>query len=457
MMAPLSLADIARVTGGQVRGSNVHVTSLSTDTRSIERDSAYLALVGERFDGHDFVAAAVERGAAAAIVSRPVSQGIPQVVVDETRLALGQIAALNRSAFKGPVIALTGSCGKTTCKEMMSAILARSHNVLATSGNLNNEIGVPQTLLRLQPEHELAIIEMGAAKAGDIAYLCQFAHPDVTLITNVAPAHLEGFGSLQAVADTKGEIYQALSESGTAVINCDDPFAGQWLAETRAGRIVTVSLDDGSKDFYASGIQADAEGTRFILHTPDGNIQVALPVLGVAMVSNALLSAAAAWVVGAKLPQIAKGLAGVQPVKGRLFIHALEQIRLIDDSYNANPKSVRAAIDVLSSFGGRRVLVLGDMAELGPDSQDMHRDVGAYAAKAGIERVITCGKHSRFAAEAFGVNATHYSDRDVLIEGIDEQLSPGDTILVKGSRSAGMDVVVQVVADNQARRGNVPC
>ena len=457
MMAPLSLNEIAQVTGGQVHGSNVQVASLSTDTRTIERNSAYLALVGERFDGHDFVSAAAEQGAAAAIVSRQVSQDIPQVVVDETRLALGQIAALNRNAFKGPVIALTGSCGKTTCKEMMSAILAQGHNVLATSGNLNNEIGVPQTLLRLQPEHELAIIEMGAAKAGDIAYLCEFAHPDVTLITNVAPAHLEGFGSLQAVADTKGEIYRALSESGTAVVNCDDPFAGQWLAETRAGRIITVSLEEGDKDFYASGIQPDTEGTRFVLHSPDGDIQVVLPVLGVAMVSNALLSAAAAWAVGAELPTIAKGLAGVQPVKGRLYMHALGQIRLIDDSYNANPASVRAAIDVLSSFEGRRVLVLGDMAELGPASEEMHREVGEYAVKAGIERVITCGKLSRFTAEAAGVNAVHYANRETLIKTIDEQLLPGDTVLVKGSRSAGMEVVVQVVADNQARRGNVPC
>lgn len=457
MMAALSLKQIAHATGGRMLGGDCQFDSLSTDSRNIEKGSAYLALSGERFDGHEFVDDARTKGAVAAIVSRAVDVELPQLQVDDSLLALGQIAALNRQAFTGPVLALTGSCGKTSCKEMLAAILRRSKNVLATEGNLNNEIGVPLTLLKIGAGHELAIVEMGAAKSGDIAYLCQFARPDVALITNAAAAHLEGFGSLQTVADTKGEIYQALSSKGVAVINADDQFAQQWRSRTAAGRVVTTSRHSANSDFFASDIRVAASGTQFQLHSPDGEIAVNLSVLGAAMVSNALLAAAAAWAVGASLQEIAAGLASVKAVPGRLSLQSFTDLNLIDDSYNANPASVAAAIDVLAAFEGRRVLVLGDMAELGADTERLHRDMGRYAAVAGIESVLTCGTLSRFAAEGAGARATHFADKQALLADIHQQLQPGDSVLVKGSRSSGMDAVVNEIANTQATRGNRPC
>lgn len=461
MIAALSLKQIADATDGQLFGNDCRVVALSTDSRKVEKGSAYLALKGERYDGHDFVADAVAKGAVAAIVSRPVELDLPKVQVANTLLALGLIAALNRQAFRGPVLALTGSCGKTTCKEMLVAILRRSNRVLATDGNLNNEIGVPLTLLNIKGEHDLAIIEMGAAKPGDIAYLCQFAKPDVALITNAAPAHLEGFGSLQAVANTKGEIYQALPENGTAVVNADDPFAGQWRSQTVANKVLTVSRVNRDSDFFASDIQVTATGTRFQLHTPAGEQTVSLSVLGAAMVSNALLAAAAAWAVGASVADIGKGLAAVKAVKGRLHVQVLRDFTLIDDSYNANPSSVAAAIDVLATFSGRRVLVLGDMAELGVDTERLHHDIGVYAAQSGIDRLLSCGSLSRFTTQGAGAMATHFADRDALLADLQNQLQTGDSILIKGSRSAGMEVVVNVIANTiantQAAGGSEPC
>lgn len=457
MMTALSLKQIAAATGGQLRGFDCQVRLLSTDSRRIEEGSAYLALCGDRFDGHDFVADAAAKGAVAAIVSRPVGQDLPQIQVEDSLLALGQIAAMNREAFTGPVLALTGSCGKTSCKEMLASILRCSHRVLATEGNLNNEIGVPMTLLNIGAEHDVAIVEMGAAKAGDIAYLCEFARPDVALITNAAPAHLEGFGSLQAVADTKGEIYQSLQKSGTAIINADDAFAGQWRSRTAAQRVLSVSRRNRDCDFFASDIHLTKKGTRFTLHGPDIEAEITLPVLGAAMVSNALLAAAAAWAVGASAEDITGGLASVRAVEGRLYLHSLPELNLIDDSYNANPASVTAAIDVLSGFSGRQILVLGDMAELGGQAELLHADIGSYAAQQGIDLVLTCGSLSEFSAKAAGSIARHFPDKDTLIGELRNQLLPGDSVLVKGSRSAGMEEVVRAVANTQMTGGNAPC
>ena len=457
MMAALSLGQIAKVTGGELLGDDCPVSSLSTDSRKIDSGSAYLALSGERFDGHDFVVEAAARGATSAIVSKPVRVDLPRVQVKNSLLALGQIAAINREAFSGPVVALTGSCGKTSCKEMLAAILRRSKAVLATDGNLNNEIGVPLTLLGIGVDHDIAIIEMGAAKRGDIAYLCQFAKPDIALITNAAPAHLEGFGSLQAVADTKGEIYQSLRQDGTAVINADDRFADQWRKSTAAQRVLSVSRFNSESDFFASDIRITERGTAFQLHAPGEVAEVTLSVLGVAMVSNALLAAAAAWAAGAGMREIVEGLASVKAVKGRLHLQSFPQLNLVDDSYNANPASVAAAIDVLASFKGRRVLVLGDMAELGGETEQLHSEVGAYAAQQGIDRVLTCGALSQFTARAAGAIARHFPDKNALISDLNAELQAGDSVLVKGSRSAGMEVVVKAIANTQVTGGNAPC
>lgn len=456
-MSALSLRAIADVTGGELIGDDRQVRSICTDTRAITRDSAYLALRGERFDGHDFVVEAQEKGALAAVVSREVSATLPQVVVADGQRALGQIAALNRQAFTRPVIALTGSCGKTSCKEMLASILGQSFRVLATRGNLNNEIGVPLTLLEIAPEHDCAVIEMGAAKPNDIAYLCDFAKPDIALITNAAPAHLEGLGSLEAVASTKGEIYRALKNSGVAIINGDDRFADSWRASTAAKTVVTTSCHSDSADFYASDIAVNADGTTFRLHCPQGEADIQLPLLGAAMVANALLAAAAASAAGASLKDIVNGLAAVHPVKGRLSVSHFNDLTLIDDSYNANPASVKAAIDVLGAFPGRRVLVLGDMAELGADAEALHREVGAYAADAGIEYVLTVGKTSAATAEAAGAIARHYAQKSDLISSLSQLLQAGDSWLVKGSRSAAMDEVVKAIASSRVTRGTLPC
>lgn len=456
-MSALSLRVIADVTGGQLIGDDCQVRSICTDTRAITRDSAYLALRGARFDGHDFVAEAQEKGALAAVVSREVSAVLPQVLVADGQRALGQIAALNRQAFSGPVIALTGSCGKTSCKEMLASILGQSFHVLATRGNLNNEIGVPLTLLEIAPEHDCAVIEMGAAKPGDIAYLCDFAQPDIALITNAAPAHLEGLGSLEAVASTKGGIYRALKSSGVAIINGDDSFADSWRASTAAKTVLTTSCRSESADFYAGDIAVNTNGTTFLLHCPQGEAEIQLPLLGSAMVANALLAAAAADAAGASLKDIVAGLAAVHPVKGRLSVSHFNDLTLIDDSYNANPASVKAAIDVLAAFPGHRVLVLGDMAELGTDAEALHREVGAYAASAGIEHVLTVGKTSAATAEAAGAIARHHAQKSDLIADLSQLLQPGDSVLVKGSRSAAMDEIVDAIASSRVTRGTSPC
>lgn len=457
MMFALSLQAIADVTGGQLMGDDIQVRSICTDTRAITRDSAFLALRGERFDGHEFVAEAQAKGALAAVVSREVSAALPQVVVADGQRALGQIAALNRQAFTGPVIALTGSCGKTSCKEMLASILGQSFRVLATRGNLNNEIGVPLTLLEIAPEHDCAVIEMGAAKPGDIAYLCDFAQPDIALITNAAPAHLERLGSLEAVANTKGGVYRALKSSGVAIINADDRFAGQWRASTAAKTVLTTSCHSESADFYARDIAVSADGTTFRLHCPEGEVEIQLPLLGSAMVANALLAAAAATAAGASLKDIVIGLAAVRAVKGRLSVSRFDDLTLIDDSYNANPASVKAAIDVLGAFPERRLLILGDMAELGADALALHREIGTYAAKAGIQRVLTVGKLSAATAEAAGAIGQHYTQKSDLMADLTKQLQPGDCLLVKGSRSAAMDEIVEALASTRITRGTLSC
>lgn len=459
MMAPLSLHDIAQALG--VTGSyNGIVESVSSDSRALGQGALFVALRGENFDGHEFIEAAAKQGAIAAIVERPNSVNLPQLQVNDTLAALGQIAALNRQQFVaagGRVVALTGSCGKTSCKEMLSSILRQQAGVLATRGNLNNEIGVPQTLLTIGPEHQLAVIEMGAAKPGDIGYLCQFAAPEVALITNAAPAHLEGFGSVEAVAKTKGEIYEALPQSGTAIINADDRFAAQWRAATTAGRIVSVSLRENSADIYASDIRTNAAGASFVLHAQGQKTQVQLPLLGEAMVMNALLASAAALALGATLTQVVDGLAGVAAVPGRLHAIAQPWGLLIDDSYNANPASVRAAIDVLRRCEGRRILVLGDMAELGEDSAALHREVGRYAVESGIELLLTCGPYTKYTTEATVPHGLHFADRAALTTALLNIIEDGDSVLVKGSRSSGMDEVVRKVASSQVTGGKTPC
>lgn len=459
-MGALSLSEIAIATGAQWTPSDATVSAVSTDTRALGPGSVFVALRGERFDGHAFLEAAANAGAIAAIVDRVASESMNQLVVADTLEAYGQIARLNRDRFVaagGKVLALTGSSGKTSCKEMLAAILKQQFSVHATRGNLNNEIGVPRTLLEIDGDHDVAVIEMGAAKRGDIAYLCEFARPHIALITNAGPAHLEGFGSLQGVAETKGEIYRALNGSSIAVINADDSFASLWREYAGDARTINVSLENADVDVYASNLNVSANGTRFTLHCMDGRVDVQLPLLGRAMARNALLAAAAAHAAGASLESIKGGLESLSPVAGRVYPMAQPWGTLIDDSYNANPASVKAAIDVLAEFPGRRLLVLGAMAELGTDSAALHREVGEYAAVKGIDEVLCCGELTRHTCEGAGVIGEYHNDKEALLGALLKKVTSGDTVLVKGSRSAGMDSIVNAVANAQVTGGNAPC
>lgn len=453
MIRPLDLREIARELHAEYNGVALPIARVSTDTRSIGAGDLYVALRGEKFDGHDFIDAAVARGAVAVVVDHAVKTSIQQLVVEDTRLALGEIARCNRRRFPGPVIGITGSAGKTTCKEMVAAILARCGATLATHGNLNNEIGVPQTLLQIGAEHHYAVIEMGAARAGDIAYLCRFAEPSVGIVTAVMPAHLEGFGSVDTIARTKGEMFGGLTVDGLAVINADDPYLPLWRQQAGTRRVITFGLDgpdSAPPDVTARAIVYALEGTRFELVAPQGRIEVSLALLGRHNLRNALAAAAATLSVGASLSAVRDGLASLRAVPGRLQPRrGLTGNTVIDDSYNANPGAVKAAIDVLASYTGRRLLILGNMAELGPDSELLHREVAMHAKLRGIEALWLVGPCAAAMAAEFGA---HSVENDVRVFANNEDLiaqirhtDTADAILVKGSRSARMETVVMAL------------
>lgn len=449
-MITLSLSRIAELTGGRLLGEDVSVSSVCTDTRTLQPGDLFVALRGEHFDGNAFVAQAAAAGAVAALVNDPVD-GLPCVVVDNSYRALGIIARENRRHFAGQVLAITGSSGKTSTKEMLASILRQCGETFATRGNLNNEVGVPLSLLALTSQQQYAVIEMGAAKRGDIAYLCQFAEPTITLLTNAQAAHIEGFKSLQGVAQTKGEIFQALAGQGVAIINADDNFAALWREMAGSASQILFGFDPATAAVWPDALQLDWEGgSRFELVTPAGRVAVTLSLPGRHMVVNALAAAAAALAAGASLEQIAAGLAQVRPSPGRLSRRQMGAIEVIDDSYNANPGSVRAAIDVLGQCRGRRVLVLGGMAELGQEAERGHREVADYAASKGIDALFVCGHWAPMMAQRFGVNGRAFADRAMLAEALVQFLEGGDSVLIKGSRSAGMEQVVGHLAQQFA-------
>lgn len=440
-MSALKLSEIVKETGGEIVGEAV-VSGVSTDTRGIHRGDLFVALVGEHFDGNDFVQQAVTDGAVAAIVTAERQVAVPHICVDDTRLALGLVARLNRRQFRGPLVALTGSAGKTTCKEMIASILNQCGSVLATEANFNNEIGVPLTLLRIEPGHDFAVVEMGASRANDIRYLTQFAEPTIALLTNAMPAHIEGFGSLQEVANTKGQILESVSNGGVAIINIDDKFFGQWKQQAGNASVLTFSLDNQGADFYSRDRSVTSTGsTQFVLCTPAGEVAVRLALLGVHNVMNAIAAAAAAFAAGASLADIGKGLEGVKPVKGRLQAEQINSLTLIDDTYNANPGSVRAAIDLLAGFNGTRCLILGAMAELGEGAREEHEAVAAYARDKNIDRLLLVGPYAQHAAEIYG---EAFENRDSLLQHLATGLE-AEVVLVKGSRSSAMEKVVEAL------------
>lgn len=447
-------ASLAQTTNGRLVGADVAFDAISIDTRTLAAGSLFVALKGPNFDGHEYVQAALARGAVAALVERELPLSIPQVVVSDALAALTQFAHAWRMQFTYPVIGVTGSNGKTTTKEMLGSILAQRGPCLVTRGNLNNHIGVPLTLLTLTAAHHSAVIEMGASNIGEIAHLASIAEPNVGLITNAGAAHLEGFGGLSGVAKGKGELFQALPKQGVAVINADDDFADYWRTHCDATTIYTFGVDRAA-DFSASKVLAhhDQSGfqTRFELSTPQGMCAVSLQLAGIHNLRNALGAAAAAYAAGATLAQIQTGLNNMRPVGGRLQPKpAIRGASLIDDSYNANPNSVRAGIDALQSRGGRRWLIFGDMLELGPDAPQLHTEVGVYARSAGVERLLAVGVNAQHAVEAFGGGAQWFASLEALIAEAQASIEPGVTVLIKGSRGNRLERAAAALADPAA-------
>ena len=444
-----TLSDAARVAGGQLVGEDRRYGAVATDSRTLKPGTLFVALRGPNFDGRDFVAAAAARGAIGAIVDRAVEHALPQVVVADPLRALQALGQAWRAEFSIPIVAVAGSNGKTTAKEMIAAILARMGVCLATHGNLNNHIGVPLTLMRLEASHRSAVVEMGANRIGDVAELMRLARPTVGLITNAGAEHLEGFGNLDGVAQGEGEAVSCLESGATAIINADDAYAGYWRGIATAGRIVTFGVH-ADADFMARDTQQAIErgefATRFTLHCPLGAAPITLKAGGAHNISNALAAAAAAAAAGASLEEIAAGLGDFRAVAGRLQLKAgARDSWIIDDSYNANPSSVRAGLEVLRSLPGPTWLVLGDMAELGEFAENSHAHMGTYARDCGIKRLFALGPQSSRAVETFGLGAEWFADADSLTRRLKAELAPGVTVLIKGSRVNRLERVVQAL------------
>lgn len=456
-MISLLLSDIATAVEGTLIGDDKTVCQIVTDSRSLQINDVFLALKGANFDGHRFLEQVIEKGCSAAIVDHDCQLSIPQIVVADTHKALGKIGAYVKEQVSPKTVGITGSSGKTTVKEMVAAILARLGNVLATEGNFNNDIGVPLTLLRLDHSHDFAVVEMGANHMGEIAYTSGLVKPDVAVINNIAAAHLEGFGDLCGVARAKGEIFEGLKEDGVALYNQDCKLANKWqwrLVDKNVRRFSCFN----QADCYSSDVILDENGcASFKLTTNIGSVFIELTVPGRHNVCNAVAAASIAIEFGASLDDIRLGLAEMTPVKGRLNLHQLsENFKLIDDTYNANVESIKAATDLLANYPGRRILILGDMGELGSEARSYHQEVGEYASSRNIDDLLTLGVLSQNTSDAFkkaNLHGEHFSTRDNLINQLQTMLLDEEqqiSILVKGSRSSHMEYVVNDIIQWQA-------
>jgi UDP-N-acetylmuramoyl-tripeptide--D-alanyl-D-alanine ligase len=452
-MLSLPLSDVALWTRGSARGApSTMVRGVFTDTRVPKAGGLFVALKGDNFDGHDFVDAAKQAGAAAALVMRPLAVDIPQVIVADTVLALGDLASAVRAQRRARVIGITGSNGKTTVKTLLASILQLHGKTHVNAGNLNNEIGLPLSLLSLPEDAEFAILEMGAGKHGDIAYLAAIARPEIGLVNNIAPAHLERMGSLEGIAETKGALYTSLPAQGVAVINVDDPFATFFgnLANTR--RIIRFGVDKKAH-VRADNVRLGSP-SHFTLTSGDDRLDIALPLNGHHNVQNALAAAACAIALGVPFVLIKQGLEAAPSVQGRLQRYTMPgDWTLIDDSYNANPGSTAAAISTLAAEGGEAWLVLGDMRELGADARTLHAQAGKLAHESGIARLYTVGELSASAAKAFGAKAQHFDNQKSLIAALAADVKPGIRVLVKGSRGSAMEHVVHALRGEKTIAG----
>lgn len=430
---------------------NTSITGVSTDTRQIQPGDLFVCLSGEHFDAHEFISQAREKGAVAAVTERQIDDVLPQLCVADSVIALGRLATLNRNHFNGKVVAITGSSGKTTVKELLANMLMQQGPTLFTQGNLNNHIGAPLTLLKLDTEHQYAVIELGASAEGEIDYTVHLTQPHVALLNNAMAAHIEGFGSLNGVAKAKSEIFHSLTREGMGIVNLDDLHADFWREKLENQRCsyLTFSTSDTSADIWVSDAHVNDSGAwGFTLHHLQQSLKVQLRLLGRHNIANAT-AAVAAWIaLDLPLSDAKAGLESSEAVKGRMRPIQLTNGWLIDDSYNANPQAVEVAIDYLAQRPGKRLLVLGDMAELGEDADALHADIGSYAARAGLDALFAVGplmRHAVLAAQDVGLNAMHFDQQSELLSVLKQQLNEPFTVLVKGSRSALMDRVVDAL------------
>lgn len=449
-MITRQLSELAAVLDAKLLGSNQTIKSISTRSNDISDACLFIALVGKNFDAHDFVPDAIAHHCCAILVNRKldVPEHISQLVVADTQKALGLMGQYVCNEVNPLRLALTGSCGKTTVKEMLSCILSQKGQVHMTQGNFNNEIGVPLTLLGLTEEDEFGVFELGANHQHEIDYTSNLVQPQIALINNIAPAHLEGFGSIEGIAQAKSEIFNHLQTQGYAIINQDDHYAEQFIEKTRAFQQICYASSQKA-DVYASNIQSDLQGFyQFTLHIQQQSINIHLTVPGRHQVDNALAAAAMAHAAQISIEHIAKGLKKATTVAGRMQLHRFEGVIVMDDSYNANPKSVKAAIDWLSERDGQSWLVLGDLGEMGYESISWHQHLGDYAAEKNIDRVFTLGESSKLTSENFGAGL-HFSEFDTLWQSIKMHITQQEhlNILVKGSRSARMERVVHALND----------
>ncbi|MBS0290559.1 MAG: UDP-N-acetylmuramoyl-tripeptide--D-alanyl-D-alanine ligase [Proteobacteria bacterium] len=449
----MKLSDIAQEIQAKLHGQDMILPEISIDSRKILPGELFLALKGENHDGHDYIAASILNGASAIIGARaPITEQEKSVTflqVKDTLIALGEIASMFRRLYPIPMVGLTGSCGKTSVKGMIESICQQQGKTLATKGNLNNHIGLPLTLLRLDETFHFAVIEMGASHQGEIQYLGGIARPTITLVTNVRPAHLLGFGSLANIASAKGEIYEILPESGVAIINNEEPYKTAWLERIKGRRVITFGLSKESM-IFASDIIYQPSKVQFILHIEDKQQPITMNIPGQHTVMNALAATSAAFALEIPLERIVAGLQSFQGVPGRLRgFKGIHGAWVIDDSYNANPGSVHAALEVLANYHGNRIFVMGDMAELGENADDYHMQIGQIARQKGIDRLLAVGKLTENTVKAFGEGATFYPTKEALVADLKNNLTSQSVILIKGSRSAKMEAVTSALTSHE--------
>lgn len=448
MMQSWQLTQLTDAISAQLIGSDATISGVSTDSRLACEGDLFVALHGENFDGHDYLQQVQRAGATAAMIDREAAVEMPLLKVSNTEKALGLLGAHNRNAFSGPLVAITGSGGKTTTKNMVAAVLGKRGKTLATEGNFNNELGVPLTLLKLSPEHQFAVVEMGAARAGDIAWLVELGRPSIAVLLNALPAHLQSFGSVDGVATAKSEIFGGLGADDVAIFNADQRWAQQWRTKAGKARVLDFGFSSEAAVYGHSLESLGLNGTRFLVSAQGVDFPVFLPLPGKHNVANSLAAIAVGLACEISVEEICQGLATLLPVAGRLEdVHAASGAHIIDDCYNANPESVKAAIDVLAQCDGRRTLVLGAMKELGADSEALHIEVAQYAARSGIEQLWGVGPELQKAVAVFADRGHFFASRKDAIDAANSAFSEGDYVLVKGSRGAKMELVLAALVN----------